>query len=277
MNPVKQQVIVLVGSGAIGQAIVRRVGMGKQILLADLHEGNAHAAAETLRVAGYQTHTAAVNIAERVSIAALVARAQRLGDVHAVINAVGVSPSQAAPQTIFAVDLVGTALLLEAFGDVIAPGGNGIVISSQSGFRLGNLDEADQRALATLPPEQLPELPLVKNETDSLRAYQISKRGNALRVAAEAVRWGKRGARLNCISPGIVFTPLANDELNGERKDFYRKMLAELPAGRGGSPDEIGALAEFIMGGNGGYISGSDFLIDGGATAHYFFGEKTAQ
>ena len=158
--------------------------------------------------------------------------------------------------------------MLEAFGEVIAPGGNGIVISSQSGFRLGNLSEADQRALATLPPEQLPELPLVKNETDSLRAYQISKRGNALRVAAEAARWGKRGARLNCISPGIVFTPLANDELNGERKDFYRKMLAELPTGRGGTPDEIGALAEFIMGGNGGYISGSDFLMDGGATPY---------
>ena len=148
--------------------------------------------------------------------------------------------------------------------------------TTSSGFRLGNLSEADQRALATLPPEQLPELPLVKNETDSLRAYQISKRGNALRVAAEAVRWGKRGARLNCISPGIVFTPLANDDLNGERKDFYRTMLANLPAGRGGTPDEIGVLAEFIMGGNGGYISGSDFLMDGGATANYFFGEKTA-
>lgn len=165
-------------------------------------------------------------------------------------------------------------MLLEAFGEVIAEGGNGIIISSQSGFRLDNLDENDQHALATLRPEQLVELPLVKHETDSLRAYQISKRGNALRVSAEAVRWGKRGTRVNCISPGIVFTPLANDELNGERKDFYRNMLANLPVGRGANPDEIAALAEFIMSGSGGYITGSDFLIDGGATANFFFGEK---
>lgn len=274
MNPVKHQVIVLVGSGAIGQAIARRVGMGKQILLADLREENAQAAASTMQEAGYQTHTAAVDISDRSSIDALVQKAQGLGDIVALINSAGVSPSQATPSVIFAVDLVGTAMLLDAFGDVIAGGGNGIVISSQSGFRLGNLDEADQRVLATLRPEQLVELPLVKNETDSLRAYQISKRGNALRVSAEAVRWGKRGARLNCISPGIVFTPLANDELNGERKDFYRNMLANLPVGRGGNPDEIGALAEFIMSGNGGYITGSDFLIDGGATANFFFGEK---
>lgn len=274
MNPVNNQVIVLVGSGTIGLAIVWRIGMGRQILLADLHEANAQAAAVALQRTGYQARATTCNIAERASIQALARQAQALGSVIGVINAAGVSPSQAAPATIFAVDLCGTAMLLEEFGHVIAAGGAGLVISSQSSFRLGNLSDEDNRALATLPPEELLALPLVKNTTDSLRAHQISKRGNALRVAAEAVRWGRRGARVNAISPGIVYTPLALDELNGERKDFYRRMLAELPAGRGGVPDEIAALAEHIMGPNGGYITGSDFLMDGGATAHFFFGEK---
>lgn len=275
MNPVSEQVIVLIGAGAIGQAIVRRVGLGKQILLADLRQEQAETAAQTLQQAGYQTHTAVCNIAEHSSIQTLVEKAQMLGDIMGVVNAAGVSPSQAKPQTIFAVDLCGTAILLEAFGRVIAPGGTGIVISSQSGFRLEALSAEDNHALATLPPQDLLQLPLVKNTTDSLRAYQISKRGNALRVAAEALRWGQRGARLNAISPGIIFTPLANDELNGERKDFYRNMLANLPAGRGGTPDEVAALAEFIMGPNGGYITGSDFLIDGGATANFFYDTKS--
>lgn len=186
-----------------------------------------------------------------------------------VINLAGVSPSQAAPQTVCRVDLYGTALVLEIFGDVIAEGGTGVVIGSQSSHRLPPLDESD---LATTPTEQLLDLPLVKEIDDSLRAYQIAKKANALRVQMETVRWGRRGARVNCISPDIIFTPLALDELNGERKVFYREMLANLPAKRGGTPDEMAALAEVVL--SGGYITGSDFLIDGGATANFWWGEE---
>jgi len=189
-----------------------------------------------------------------------------------VINSAGVSPSQAAPQTVCKVDLYGTALVLEIFGEVIAEGGAGVMIGSQSSHRLPPLREEDLRDLATTPTEALLTLPIVQEINDSLRAYQIAKKANALRVQMEAVRWGKRGARVNCISPGIIYTPLALDELNSpQRGAFYREMLVNIPAKRGGTPDEVAALAEIVL--SGGYISGSDFLIDGGTTAKFLWGE----
>jgi NAD(P)-dependent dehydrogenase (short-subunit alcohol dehydrogenase family) len=198
-----------------------------------------------------------------------------LGEIFAVIHAAGVSPSQAEPETILKVDLYGTALVLEEFGHVIARGGSGVVIASQSGHRLPPLSVAENTALATTPVEDLLGLPMLQPEriTNSLHAYQISKRGNLLRVMAEAVRWGKRGARLNTISPGIIITPLAHDELKGPRGETYRRMIDGSAARRAGTPDEVGALGAFLMRPEGAFITGSDFLIDGGVTAAYWFGE----
>jgi NAD(P)-dependent dehydrogenase (short-subunit alcohol dehydrogenase family) len=209
------------------------------------------------------------------SIHALVERATGTGNVTGIILAAGVSPSQASPSTILKVDLYGTALVLEEFGNVIASGGNGIVISSQSGHRLPGLTVEQNKALATTPVEDLLDLEMLQSEnlTNSLHAYQISKRANSLRVMAEAVRWGKRGARVNAISPGIIFTPLARDELNGPCGGGYRRMIELSPAGRGGTPDEVGAVAALIMGPEGTFITGSDFLMDGGVTAAYWYGE----
>ena len=186
-----------------------------------------------------------------------------------------VSPSQASPATILAVDLYGTALVLEEFGNVIARGGAGIVIASQSGHRLGALTAEQDAALATTPTEELLGLPMLAPDqvTDPLHAYQLAKRGNSLRVMAEAVRWGKRGARVNTISPGIIFTPLAKDELTGPRGEGYRRMIELSPVGRGGTPDEVGAVGALLMGPDGTFITGSDFLMDGGVTASYFYGE----
>lgn len=269
-------VIVVIGSGSIAQAIARRVGTGKLILLADITPEKSEAAQQALLQAGFRVSTAVVDVRARESIDKLVDQACSLGDVKGVIHTAGLSPSQASAQDILRVDLYGTAVVFEAFGQVIGTGGSGVVIGSQSSHRLDvdALTQAETDALATLPPEQLLELPLVKRVDDSLYAYQLSKRGNALRVMAEAVKWGRRGARINCISAGIVYTPLAYDELNSaERGEFYRNMLAKSPAGRGGTPDEIGALAEFLFGPNGTYISGSDILIDGGVTAAWKYGE----
>lgn len=279
-NHAMQPLAVVLGAGAIACAIARRVAIGQHLLLADVKPENAAAAAQTLRAAGFACSTAQVDVAERASVQALAERAAALGSIRAVIHTAGLSPSQAAPQDILRVDLYGTALVLEIFGDHIAAGGNAVVIGSQAAHRL-RVDELSQEqadALATKPPEALMQLPFVSSIDDSLRAYQIAKRGNALRVQAEAVRWNKRGARVNCISAGIIFTPLSNDELNSpERGEFYRNMLARLPAGRGGTPDEIGALAELVFGNSGSYITGSDLLIDGGATAAYRYGAQHAQ
>ena len=267
-------VIVVIGAGSIGQAIARRVSAGKHVVLADLHQDNADAAAQILRDAGFTVTTATVDIASRPSIQALVETATALGDVTGVIHAAGVSPSQAPPATILAVDLYGTAVILEEFGNVIAAGGSGVVIASQSGHRLGALTAEQDAALATTPAEELLALPMLQPDqvTDSLHAYQLAKRGNSLHVKAEAVRWAERRARVNTISPGIIMTPLANDELTGPRGEGYRRMIELSPAGRAGTPDEVGTVGALLMGPDGAFITGSDILMDGGVTASYFYG-----
>jgi NAD(P)-dependent dehydrogenase (short-subunit alcohol dehydrogenase family) len=268
-------VIVVIGAGSIGQAIVRRVSAGKRVLLADIRLENADAAARTLSDAGFEVSTASVDVSSRSSVHALVATATGLGEVFGVIHAAGVSPSQAAPETILKVDLYGTALVLEEFGNVIAHGGAGVVIASQSGHRLPPLSTEENALLATTPTEELLGLSILQLDQvkDSLHAYQLSKRGNSLRVMAEAVRWGKRGARVNTISPGIIITKLANDELKGPRGPGYRRMMEVCAAGRAGTPDEVGTLGALLMGPDGAFITGSDFLMDGGVTAAYWFGE----
>ncbi len=200
---------VVIGPGSIGQAIARRVSAGKHVLLADLRKENADGAAKVLSEAGFEVSTTVVDVSSRESVHALVQTAMAIGDVTGVIHAAGVSPSQASPTTILKVDLYGTALVLEEFGNVIAPGGVGIVIASQSGHRLPGLTVEQNKALATTPADELLALPMLQPNqvTDPLYAYQIAKRGNSLRVMAEAVRWGRRGARVNTISPGIIFTP----------------------------------------------------------------------
>lgn len=269
-------VIVVIGAGSIGQAIARRIGAGKHVLLADLHRGNADAAAKILGDAGFDVSTTIVDVSSRASVRALVGTATALGEVSSLIHAAGVSPTQAPPEAILKVDLYGTALVLEELGKVIARGGAGVVISSQSGHRLEPLSIGQNAALATTPTDKLLDLPMLQPDqvTDPLRAYQLSKRANVLRVMAEAVRWGKRGARLNSISPGIIVTPLARDELSGPRGDGYRRMIEMSAAGRAGTPDEVGNVGALLMGSDGAFITGSDFLMDGGVTAAFWYGER---
>ncbi len=270
-----RNVVVVIGPGQIGQAIARRIGFGKHILLADMRQENAEAAAEVMANAGFEVSVATVDVSSRNAVEALVEKAAGLGKVTGLVHAAGVSPSQAAPATILKVDLYGTALVLEAFGNVIEPSGSGVVIASQSGHRLPPLSVEQNKALATTPTEELPGLPFLQPDqvTDPLHAYQVSKRGNVLRVMAEAVRWGKRGARINAISPGIIMTPLARDELAGPRGAGYRRMIEACAAGRAGTPDEVANVAALLMGPDGGFITGSDVLMDGGVTASYWYGE----
>lgn len=275
MKEKSTNVIVLIGAGSIGQAIARRIGTGKHILLADLRQENVDAAAKVFSEAGFQVSTAVVDVSSRQSIASLVKTATAIGNIHGLIHAAGVSPTQASPEIILKVDLYGTAVVLEEFGNAIAEGGSGVVIASQSGHRLEPLSIEQNKALATTPAEDLLGLEFLQLNKikDSLHAYQLSKRGNSLRVMAEAVHWGKRGARINTISPGIIITPLAKDELSGPRGDGYKRMINLSAAGRAGTPDEVGNVAALLMGEEGTFITGSDFLMDGGVTAAYWYGE----
>ncbi len=269
-----KDVMILTGAGQIGMAIARRMGYGKTILVADKNPANAEAIAKTMNEAGYDVIAAEVDLASRKSILALIDQAQDLGDITMLVNAAGVSPSQAPVETILNVDLYGTAVLMEEVGKVIAPGGVGVTISSQSGWRMPALTAEEDALLATTPTEELLTLEILQpdNIRDTLHAYQLAKRCNEKRVMAEAVKWGERGARINDIAPGIIVTPLAIDEFNGPRGDFYKNMFAKCPASRPGTADEVANVAELLMSDKGAFITGSTFLIDGGATSSYFYG-----
>ena len=269
-----KDVMILTGAGQIGMAIARRMGYGMKIVVGDRSIENAKAICATMNKAGFDTVPFEMDLSSRVSILSLIAEAQRYGEISMLVNAAGVSPSQASIETILQVDLYGTAVLLEEVGKVIKSGGTGVTISSQSGHRMPALTPEQDRLLATAPTEELLTLDMLRPEniTDTLHAYQMAKRCNVKRVMAEAVKWGERGARINSISPGIIVTPLALDEFNGPRGDFYKNMFAKCPAGRPGTADEVANVAELLMRPQGAFITGSDILIDGGATASYFYG-----
>lgn len=268
-----KDVVVLIGAGSIGIACARRVSTGKHLVIGDINLETAKKVAEDLYNAGFETSSVEVDLASRESILNVVEEAKKYGRITNVINGAGVSPSQAPIEKILEVDLYGTSVLMEEFGKVIEPDGSCIIISSQSGHRLGALSQSDNELLALTPTEELLNLDMLKKIENTLEAYQYSKRCNVLRVASEAVKWGKKGARINSISPGIIITPLANDELNGPRGDNYRKMLDLSPAKRAGTPDEVGDLCEFLMSNKGRFITGTDILIDGGTTASYWYGD----
>ena len=269
-----KNVMLLTGAGQIGMAIARRMGAGMKIVVGDKKVENAQAVARTMNEAGFDAVSMEMDLSSRGSIKALIREGQKYGEIRMLVNAAGVSPSQAPIEAILKVDLYGTAVLLEEVGRVIAEGGVGVTISSQSGWRMPALTAEQDELLATAPTEELLKLDFLQSENirDTLHAYQMAKRCNEKRVMAQAVEWGRRGARLNAIAPGIIVTPLALDEFNGPRGNFYKNMFANCPAGRPGTADEVANVAELLMSGKGAFISGSTFLIDGGATASYFYG-----
>lgn len=270
----KKDVMLLTGAGQIGMAIARRMGYGMKIVVGDKKLDNAKAICEVMNKAGYDCTPFEMDMSNRDSILAIIAESRKYGEIKMLVNAAGVSPSQAPIEAILKVDLYGTAVLLEEVGKVIAEGGTGVTISSQSGHRMPALTPEEDCQLATTPTEKLLSLDILQpqNISDTLHAYQMAKRCNVKRVMAEAVKWGERGARINSISPGIIVTPLAIDEFNGPRGDFYKNMFAKCPAGRPGTADEVANVAELLMRPQGAFITGADFLIDGGATASYFYG-----
>lgn len=268
-----KEVAVLLGVGGIGVACIRRIGYGRHVIIANRSLDKAEKVAEELHNSGFETTAMRADLSSKEDILNIIKEAQKYGEITKVVNAAGVSPSQAPVEKILEVDLYGTAVFMEEFGKVIAPGGSCIIISSQSGHRLGALSQDENELLALTPTEELLNLDMLKKIDNTLTAYQYAKRCNVLRVASESVKWGKKNARINSISPGIIITPLANDELNGPRGENYRKMLELAPAHRAGITDEVGDLCEYLMSDKAGFITGADFLIDGGTTASYWYGD----
>ena len=269
-----KDVMIVTGAGQLSMAIARRVGYGKKIVLGDKNINNANAIADIMNKAGFDAESVEMDLSSRESIQMMIKKALGYGEIKMLVNGAGVSPSQASVEAVLKVDLYGTAVLLEEVGKVITKGGAGVTISSQSGFRMPALTSEQDRKLAMTDPEEILGLDFLQPDQirDSLHAYQLAKRCNEKRTMYEAVRWGERGARINDIAPGIIVTPLAIDEFNGPRGDFYTNMFAKSPAGRPGTADEIADVAELLMSERAQFITGSTFLIDGGATASYYFG-----
>lgn len=274
VGKVNKEVMIVTGAGQISMAIARRLGYGKKIIIGDKNIDNANRITKIMNDADFDVIPVEMDLSSRKSILKMIKVAQNYGEISMLVNGAGVSPSQASIETILKVDLYGTAVLLEEIGKVIKDGGVGVTISSQSGHRMPALGVEIDEMLAITETNKLLDLEVLQphNIQDTLHAYQLAKRCNEKRVMAEAIKWGQKGARINAISPGIIVTPLAIDEFNGPRGDFYKNMFAKCPAGRPGTADEVANVAELLMGPQGAFITGADFLIDGGATAAYFYG-----
>jgi len=264
-----QEVVVVIGAGGLGMAIACHQGFGKHILLADFNERLLESAAKELELASCMVATLKVDVSSRPSVRALADAAAALGSVVNVVNTAGVSPNMAPPDRVLAVDLYGSAVVFEEFERVIAPGGAGLVVSSMAGHMSAGLPAEQEHDLAFAPADELLAKPFLGPDAvpNSMVASIVSKRANYLRVQASAISWGKRGARVNSISPGIIATPLAQHELNSPIGDIYRAMIDASPAKRMASPDESAVAASYLLGPDAGLVTGSDLPIDGGVIA----------
>jgi NAD(P)-dependent dehydrogenase (short-subunit alcohol dehydrogenase family) len=262
------RVVVVTGLGGMGLAVVQRLGQGSRVVLADISETTLSSTAQLLRSAGYDVVEQVTDVSEEGSVAALTEVAIGLGRVEVVVHTAGVSPVQASVESILRVDLLGAALLLDSFSRAIAPGGAGVFISSMAGS-LAPLDTDLERRLMDTPTADLLTLPELSVEVvgDPGTAYMLAKRANQLRVRSAALAWGRRQARVNSISPGIISTPMGNAELAGPNGEFMGGMVAASPAGRVGTAHDIASAVEFLAGPGASFISGTDLLVDGGVVA----------
>ncbi|MBL7492568.1 SDR family oxidoreductase [Frankia sp. AgB1.9] len=265
----ERDVAVVIGVGGMGLAIARRIGSGAQLLIADFDEAILASAAERLEAEGHAVATAVVDVSSPESVVAFAKQAGSLGPVRSVAHTAGLSPVQAPVAAVLAVDLLGVALVLEEFADVVAPGGAGVVISSMAGHLTPPLPPDVARQLATTPAAELLTLPATSLElfSDSGQAYGFAKRANQVRVQAASTTWAGRGARINSISPGIIATPMGAAELASENGAIMRMMIDASNAKRLGTPDDIAAAAAFLLSPAASFISGIDLLVDGGSVA----------
>lgn len=266
-----RQVLVVTGVGGMGKSIARRLGVGRTVLLADFNEKILASAAEELRADGFSVESQKVDVSDPSSVEALALTATKLGTVTALAHTAGLSPMQASVQAILAVDLVGTGLILEIFADVIAADGAGIVIASMAGHQARTLTAEQKQALATTPALKLTSLPFAAPEAmrDTNEAYAFAKQVNLLQVQAASIIWGTRGARINTISPGVISTPMGQQELAGPNGEVIRKMVDTSSMGLLGTPEDITDAAAFLLGPSSSFVTGTDLLVDGGVIAAF--------
>ncbi len=269
-------VLTVIGVGGMGEAIARRLGSGKTVLLADYNEETLASVTESLSVAGHRVESRSVDVSSPESVRGLAEYAAALGSVTQVAHTAGLSPSQASAEAILAVDLLGTALVLQEFGEVVAPGGAGVVIASMAGHMFPPLAAEQEKALAHNPPDELLQLDFISSITDPNFAYPIAKQANHIRVRAASAHWGRRVARINSISPGIISTPMGQQELASPVGEGMRAMIAMSATGRQGTLDDIASATAFLLGSDASFVTGTDLLVDGGVIAAIKAGSPTS-
>ncbi len=270
----KKQVVALLGAGSMGTAIVRRIGAGRKILLGDISEETLQRVGEDFRRCGYDVETMQVNALQKESVEAFAKKAAELGPVMYFIDTAGASPNQTSPEHIVNLDMVGTGYAVDAFGEVMAEGGAGLLISSQAAYMYAIPNDIELQLVNT-PTEELKNVKFIQEVAmkDSGLAYMIAKRMNHLQAQrAAATTWNRRRARINTISPGVIVTPLAYDEF-AAAGEGYQAMIDASAARRTGTSEEVAEAAAFLLGEHARFITGTDLLIDGGVMASIRTGE----
>lgn len=262
-----REVIVVTGVGGMGVAIARRLGAGRVLVLADFAEELLARVTETLRGEGHTVHPVKTDISKAESVRALAQQAAALGDFRALVHTAGLSPVQASPEAIVAVDVMGTAHVLDEFAEIVRPGSVAVCIASMAGT-MAQIPVELEHALAVSPTAELAALPALDPATlDRGAAYSIAKRANQARVRAMSITWGMKGGRVVSISPGVISTPMSQAELSGASGDQMRAMVSASGVKRIGTPDDIAAVAEFLIGPGASFITGTDILVDGGTVS----------
>jgi NAD(P)-dependent dehydrogenase (short-subunit alcohol dehydrogenase family) len=271
------ELLTVIGVGGMGEAIARRLGAGRTVLIADYNEATLASVSESLSAAGHHIQSRSVDVSSPESVHGLAEYAASLGSVTQLAHTAGLSPSQASAEAILAVDLLGVALVLDEFAEVIAPGGAGVVIASMSGHLVPPLPAEQEHALAHTPTLELLELDFVQRLNNPGFAYAIAKQANHIRVRAASGPWGQRGARINSISPGIISTPMSQQELASPVGDGMRAMIAMSASGRLGTAEDIASATAFLLGPEASFITGTDLLVDGGVVAAAKAGSASTQ
>jgi len=262
-----QEVVVVTGAGGMGEAVARRLGGGRAVVLADFDEVQLVHLSTVLRNDGFDVHSVRVDVSSAADMTMLAATAAEIGMIRCVVHTAGVSPVQATSEQIVAVDVVGTARVLDAFEQYVQPGTVAVCIASMAGTMM-TLAPDVLRLFAVTPTDELAALAALDPETLIPGiAYAVAKRANQMRVQAASVPWGRRGGRVVSISPGVISTPMGQAELAGSSGEMMRSLIEMSGTQRVGTPDDIAAAVEFLVSPAASFITGTDLLVDGGVVA----------
>jgi NAD(P)-dependent dehydrogenase (short-subunit alcohol dehydrogenase family) len=256
--------VVTGGSGGMGIASARLLARQGAVVIADVRERELEAAAGELRKAGHEVTPVLCDVCDAQQVAKLAQTAARIGQVQALVHTAGLSPTMADWRRIMNVNLVGSALIEQAFAPLMANGGGAVFIASMAGHTAMKGAAASAVLDNPLAPDFMVEIDKVAGPIDPGSSYGLSKQG-VIQLCQRVVQaWAKRGARINSISPGLIDTSMGKQEF--AHQEMMAIMLQKTPVGRWGTAEEIAEVAVFLCSPAASFVTGIDILVDGGMT-----------